>query len=201
MRCRLVLGDDPCRYSAVNDRRIGFGAGSTSSSASTACCRLLLTGLSPVTPYSVAPRASRAMLETCGWADVSVVAGSAAAGRTYLPDSPDAGPQARPARQRWSGRYVGAHGSWSGGLRRSQPAPVSLLDELVRDGARQMLAAALQAEVAAYIEQFADVRDEDGHRLVVRNGYHAGAGGGDRGRCGDGDRAAGERQAGRSGNR
>ena len=52
------------------------------------------------------------------------------------------------------------------------PEPVSLLDQLVRDGARQMLAAALQAEVAAYIEQFADVRDEDGHRLVVRNGYH-----------------------------
>ena len=50
--------------------------------------------------------------------------------------------------------------------------PVSLLDQLVRDGARQMLAAALQAQVAAYIEQFADVRDDDGHRLVVRNGYH-----------------------------
>jgi hypothetical protein len=33
-----------------------------------------------------------------------------------------------------------------------------------------MLAAALQAEVAAYIEQFADVRDEDGRRMVVRNG-------------------------------
>ena len=47
-----------------------------------------------------------------------------------------------------------------------------MLDELVRDGARQMLAAALQAEVAAYVEQFADVLDEDGHRLVVRNGYH-----------------------------
>jgi len=46
------------------------------------------------------------------------------------------------------------------------------LDELVRDGARQMLAAALQAEVAAYVEQFADALDEDGHRLVVRNGYH-----------------------------
>jgi putative transposase len=46
------------------------------------------------------------------------------------------------------------------------------LDELVRDGARQMLAAALQAEVAAYIEQFADLVDADGHRLVVRNGYH-----------------------------
>ena len=46
------------------------------------------------------------------------------------------------------------------------------MDELVRDGARQMLAAALQAEVAAYVEQFADVLDEDGRRLVVRNGYH-----------------------------
>ncbi len=48
----------------------------------------------------------------------------------------------------------------------------SLLDEIVRDGARQMLAAALKAEVAAYVAQFADQLDEDGHRLVVRNGYH-----------------------------
>ena len=48
----------------------------------------------------------------------------------------------------------------------------SLLDEIVRDGARQMLAAALKAEVVAYVEQFADHLDEDGRRLVVRNGYH-----------------------------
>jgi transposase-like protein len=48
----------------------------------------------------------------------------------------------------------------------------SLLDEIVRDGARRMLAAALQAEVAAYIEAHADQLDEDGHRLVVRNGVH-----------------------------
>ena len=47
---------------------------------------------------------------------------------------------------------------------------MSLFDQLVRDGARQMLAVASQAEVAAYIEQFADVRDKDEHRLVVRNG-------------------------------
>ena len=32
----------------------------------------------------------------------------------------------------------------------------SLLDEIVRDGARRMLAAALQAEVAAYIIGHAD---------------------------------------------
>ncbi len=48
----------------------------------------------------------------------------------------------------------------------------SLLDEIVRDGARQMLAAALQAEVAAYVDQFADHVDEQGRRLVVRNGHH-----------------------------
>jgi len=55
------------------------------------------------------------------------------------------------------------------------PAAVggSLLDELVRDGARAMLAAALQAEVAAYVEAHADQVDEAGHRLVVRNGHHA----------------------------
>jgi putative transposase len=50
----------------------------------------------------------------------------------------------------------------------------SLLDAIVRDGARQMLAAALAAEVAAYIEAHSDEVDVTGHRLVVRNGYHAG---------------------------
>jgi putative transposase len=35
-----------------------------------------------------------------------------------------------------------------------------------------MLAAALQAEVAAYVEAHADEVDERGHRLVVRNGHH-----------------------------
>ena len=55
------------------------------------------------------------------------------------------------------------------------PAAVggSLLDELARDGARQMLAAALLAEVAAYVEAHAGEVDENGHRLVVRNGFHA----------------------------
>jgi len=47
----------------------------------------------------------------------------------------------------------------------------SVLDELVREGARRMLAAALEAEVDAYIEAHADERDERGRRLVVRNGH------------------------------
>jgi transposase-like protein len=49
----------------------------------------------------------------------------------------------------------------------------SLIDEIVREGARRMLAEALRAEVDAYIARFADERDERGHRLVVRNGSHA----------------------------
>jgi putative transposase len=44
------------------------------------------------------------------------------------------------------------------------------LDDLAREGARRMIAAALEAEVGEYVEQFADERDEDGKRLVVRNG-------------------------------
>jgi len=48
----------------------------------------------------------------------------------------------------------------------------SLIDEIVREGARRMLAEALQAEVDAYIAAHAAERDENGRRLVVRNGYH-----------------------------
>jgi putative transposase len=47
----------------------------------------------------------------------------------------------------------------------------SALDEIVLDGARRMLAAALEAEVDAYIAERAGERDERGHRLVVRNGH------------------------------
>src|SRR5438270_8820059 len=74
----------------------------------------------------------------------------------------------------------------------------SVLDEIVREAARQMLAVALQAEVSAYIDAHAEEVDENGHRLVVRNGHHnerevitaaPGAGAG----------AAGQRQAHRSG--
>ena len=47
----------------------------------------------------------------------------------------------------------------------------SPIDEIVRDGARRMLAAALEAEVQVYVEAFAEERDEAGRRLVVRNGH------------------------------
>ena len=44
------------------------------------------------------------------------------------------------------------------------------LDELAREGARRMIAAALEVEVEQYVASFAGEVDEDGRRLVVRNG-------------------------------
>ena len=46
-----------------------------------------------------------------------------------------------------------------------------VLTEILRDGAREMLGNAIEAEVADYIAVHAHQRDADGHRLVVRNGY------------------------------
>ena len=45
------------------------------------------------------------------------------------------------------------------------------LDELAREGARRMIAAALEAEVDDYVSSFTDEVGEDGKRLVVRNGH------------------------------
>jgi transposase-like protein len=45
------------------------------------------------------------------------------------------------------------------------------LDGICREGARTMLAAALEAKVDAYLAELVDERDEDGHRLVTRNGH------------------------------
>jgi putative transposase len=45
------------------------------------------------------------------------------------------------------------------------------LDQIVREGARRMLAAALEAEVEDYLAAHSAARDEGGRRLVVRNGH------------------------------
>src|SRR5262245_50844117 len=46
----------------------------------------------------------------------------------------------------------------------------STLDELAREGARRMIAAALEVEVDEYVRRFGEERDDDGHAKVVRNG-------------------------------
>jgi len=65
------------------------------------------------------------------------------------------------------GTTAGPGSSLPGGI-----AIGSMIDEIVREGARQMLAAALVAEVTAYIGEHAGLVDDQGHRLVVRNGFH-----------------------------
>ena len=47
----------------------------------------------------------------------------------------------------------------------------SPLDEIVRDGARKMLQAAIEGEVDEFLVEYSDRRDEEGRRLVVRNGH------------------------------
>lgn len=48
-------------------------------------------------------------------------------------------------------------------------APAAV-DEIIRIGAQQMLAAALQREVQDFLDRYQNEKDERGHRLAVRNG-------------------------------
>ena len=46
-----------------------------------------------------------------------------------------------------------------------------VLTELLREGAQQLLATAIEAEVTDWLESRAHLKNEQGHRQVVRNGY------------------------------
>ncbi len=52
-----------------------------------------------------------------------------------------------------------------------EDAAKDVLNEILRDGAREMLGKAIEAEVADYIAVHGHERDADGHRLIVRNGH------------------------------
>src|SRR5947209_2811936 len=98
---------------------------------------------------------------------------------SYPPEHPQAGPSSKAGAPTPVGKlrpmFTVVPGQSEG--REERPAGAadgsSLIDEIVREGARRMLAEALQAEVADYIARFADQRDEAGRRLVVRNGSHS----------------------------
>src|SRR3954449_5916031 len=96
---------------------------------------------------------------------------------SYPPEHPQAGPSSKAGGPTPVGKVrpvlTVVPGESDGGERAATEAAAadsSLIDEIVREGARRMLAAALQAEVDEYIARFADWRDEAGRRLVVRNG-------------------------------
>jgi transposase-like protein len=51
------------------------------------------------------------------------------------------------------------------------PASPDVLSDVLRQGAQKLLAQAIEAEVADWIDGHADCRDPNGHRQVVRNGH------------------------------
>src|SRR6516165_6121078 len=51
------------------------------------------------------------------------------------------------------------------------PTGQDVLTEVLRDGARRMLAQAVEAEVAAWIQAHAHLKDDTGRQQVVRNGH------------------------------
>ena len=45
------------------------------------------------------------------------------------------------------------------------------ITEILRDGARKLLAAALEAEINAFLEGYSDLLDDQGKKRMTRNGY------------------------------
>jgi transposase-like protein len=56
-------------------------------------------------------------------------------------------------------------------LKKKEPFIDDAITDILRKGARQLLAQALEAEIALFICQFAEMRDEQGRQRIVRNGY------------------------------
>ena len=76
---------------------------------------------------------------------------------------------ARPGRPNPMLSVVHGDGSGHEGEKDHSPSPIN---EIVREGARRMLAEALLAEVEVYIAAHAAERDDNGRCPAIRNGYH-----------------------------
>jgi len=51
-----------------------------------------------------------------------------------------------------------------------EEGPKSILEQVIQEGARRLLQAAIENEIAEYIERCSHIKDDKGHRMVVRNG-------------------------------
>lgn len=67
-----------------------------------------------------------------------------------------------------------------------------MLDDLVSEGARRMLMAGLEAEVAAYVESCEELVDERGYRPGGTQRQSWGADAGDRSWCAEGSGPSGQ---------
>ena len=56
-------------------------------------------------------------------------------------------------------------------LKKPEPFVDDPITEIIRQGARKLLAQALEAEIELFINRYADLRDELGRQRIVRNGY------------------------------
>jgi transposase-like protein len=56
-------------------------------------------------------------------------------------------------------------------LKKPEPFVDDPITEIIRQGARKLLAQALEAEIELFISQYAELRDELGRQRIVRNGY------------------------------
>ena len=56
-------------------------------------------------------------------------------------------------------------------LKKPEPFINDQITAIIRQGARKLLAQALEAEIELFINQYADLKDELGRRRIVRNGH------------------------------
>ena len=55
--------------------------------------------------------------------------------------------------------------------RQEEEKGFDILTDILRRGAKKLLAQAIEAEISEYLEQYGNERLEDGKKAVVRNGY------------------------------
>ncbi|MDO9565122.1 MAG: IS256 family transposase, partial [Candidatus Desulfaltia sp.] len=56
-------------------------------------------------------------------------------------------------------------------LKNPEPFVDDPITEILRNGAKKLLAEALEAEIAGFLSQYADFKDDQGRMRVTRNGY------------------------------
>jgi transposase-like protein len=57
------------------------------------------------------------------------------------------------------------------GLKKPEPFIDDLITSIIRQGARKLLAQALEVEIEVFTNQYADLKDELSRQRIVRNGY------------------------------
>ncbi len=56
-------------------------------------------------------------------------------------------------------------------LKKPEPFIDDPITDILRQGARKLLTAALEAEIENFLEQYKDIADKNGCQRIVRNGY------------------------------